>query len=239
MRHFLKGISIALAVFASAGCQVGHFSMGSLSHPVQERYEISGASFDEAFRAAYRAAEEADLDIYSSSRETGQLHAGIDRTTNTIQGDSRSFVTTFAEFNFSLDKTESGTLVFTVESLSGGADQAYIAEFLDRYGKKIEFRAIAQKSSSGEAAEDRKVLKDAGEPGTHTGQVISEIRTGSPILPEEKYEFSTREIIRIQTVLKRLGYDPGPVNGEMTSNTLDAIKKFKEEYKILRKLFLN
>jgi len=237
MSNFSRGMTIVAILFTLTGCYKGELSMGSLSPPIQKSYEISGSSHDEAFRMAHRALEESRLEIYGSHKETGQIDAGINGSANVVQGDSRTFVTNFAEFKFFLNKAVSGNLIFTVESRSSSGGQDLIDSFIQHYSKYVQFKSVSEDEVVSETAEQKPVAEIPHDQPDFSGQVISEIRTGSPILPETKYEFSKKEIVQIQSFLKKLGYDPGPVDGEMNSTTMEAIEKFKAENKVVKRLF--
>lgn len=228
MYNFFRGMTIVAIVFALSGCSVGELSLGNLSPSVKDEYEISGSSFDKAFQMAYRALEESDFEIYNSDKDAGTIDVLINKDTDPFQ-DVRVITTKPPEFEFNLKETKSGKLVFNIESKS--SSQKYIEQFLERYSRYIEFREIGNHKE----ASDNKV--NAGNKPIVSEQIISEIRIGSPSLYETRYEFTKEEIIQIQVILYKLGYDPGPPDGTMNSKTMAAIEKFKTENKVLMKLF--
>jgi hypothetical protein len=136
-----------------------------------------------------------------------------------------------------LNKEESGNLVFTVESKASSDGQAYIDTFIEKYSKYVVLKEISDDKAAAEIAIEKPVAGTEKDESFLGGQIISEIRTSSPILPEKKYDFSKQEIIQIQTFLNKLGYYPGPTDGKMNGETMEAIEKFKAENKVIKKLF--
>jgi peptidoglycan hydrolase-like protein with peptidoglycan-binding domain len=76
-------------------------------------------------------------------------------------------------------------------------------------------------------------LDESGE----SQQIISEIKTGDPVIRTKRLSLSKQEIIEVQIVLQKLGYYTGSADGTMNSETMNAIEKFKDENGALRKLF--
>jgi hypothetical protein len=234
MYNFFRGMTIAAIVFALTGCAGGELSLGSFSPPVKREFVINGSSFDESFQVAHRIIEESDLDIYSSNRDVGKIDAGIDRSTNTT-GDSRSFTTNFVEFKYELKETEPGRIVFNVEAKSNRGGNQYIDRFAEEYSKYVKFSEITSEGAQAFGARAPKIesLNESGE----SQQIISEIKTGDPVIRTKKLSLSKQEIIEVQIVLQKLGYYTGSADGTMNSETMNAIEKFKAENGAIRKLF--
>ena len=235
MYNFFRGMTIAAIAFTLTGCAGGELSLGGLAPSVKREYVITGSSFDESFQMAHRVIEESDLDIYSSNKDIGKIDAGIDRSTNTT-GDSRSFTTNFVEFKYKQKETEQGKIIFDVESKSNRGGNQYIDQFVEEYSKYVKFSEITDEGGSQEFRTRMPKIESLDESG-ESEQVITEIRTGDPVIRSKKPVLSRQEMIEVQIVLQKLGYYTGSADGTMNSETMDAIEKFKTENKAIRKLY--
>ena len=138
-----------------------------------------------------------------------------------MQGDLRDFATVSAELKFFLKTTEAGNLVFTIDSKSSMGGQKYIDNFMEKYSRYVSFTEVGHENSTFAA-------KKTGTDNSLISQsIVSEARTVDPTAPVKKHEFSKDEIVEIQALLKKLGYDPGPADGAINSKTRAAIEKFK------------
>lgn len=235
MYNFFRGMTIVAIVFALTGCSAGEFSMGGLAPPVKRDYVITGSSFDESFEKAHLSLKETDLRIFNSDKDAGQIDAGINRSANLIQGDSRTFTTDSAEFKYVLKEKESGGLVFTLESKSSAGGQKYIDQFIDNYRKYIKFAEIgSEEPGPGQKMQSQVERFDNT---VNDEQIISDLRTIDPVIRTKRPLLSRQEIIEVQIVLQKLGYYTGSADGTMNSETMDAIEKFKTENKAIRKLY--
>jgi hypothetical protein len=244
MCNFFRRAAIAAVVLALTGCHGGGVTVGGLAFPVKSSYEIVGSSYAESFQLASRAMAESDFEIYRSNREAGEIDARTGSGAD-LMGDNRAFRMKFTEVKFDLRETESGRIVFDIEAKSSSDSQASIDRFLATYGKYVRFTETADgrpEAAAGKRAADEVRPKAPGiSVKSESEPIISEIRTQYSELPSmtaaEKPEFSRQEIVQIQTLLKKLGYDPGAVDGEMNSRTREAIERFKAENGVLMKLF--
>ncbi len=221
MHKFLRGMLIAAVVFAMTGCSMGKISIGNLSPTAKSRFEIFGSTYDESFQAAHRAILESDLEIFSSDKRSGTIKAGLNSREDSIQGDTRSFTTNFADMKFVLRKSEAGNLLFEIESKSSMSGQKYVDRFMEKYSEYVKFVEVGHESSP--FLEKKVEQNKTGLSET----IITEARTADPISTVKIREFSKEEVIDIQNLLTKLGYDPGPADGTINSRTRAAIEKFK------------
>ena len=221
MCRLVRGMMIAAVVLALTGCSMGKLSMGSLSPSDHNEYQIFGSNFDKSFQLAYQAIQESNLEIYDSNKDTGKIAARINIRTDSMQGDLRDFATVSAELKFSLRKTEAGNLLFAIDSKSNMGGQKYIDKFMEKYSRYVSFTEIGHDNPM---FTEKKIETDNA---TMSENIVSEARTVDPTSPVKRHEFSQDDIIEIQNLLNKLGYDPGPADGAINSKTRAAIEKFK------------
>jgi hypothetical protein len=214
-----KFILIVLVVFSFAltGCNAVGLIVGGMSPPVIKEYEINGSSFDKAFQMAYRAIEESKLEIYNSNKDVGKIDAGINMGKDDRERDSRVTKINFTTFNFFLREDSPGKMIFSIEAKSSMGGQKYIDLFTQNYGKYVKFAEVSKGSTLGSHDKIEEARMDNTVPS-------EESNTKEAILSKE-------EIVQVQIMLKKLGYDPGPPDGIMGGKTLTAIEKFKAENK--------
>lgn len=232
MMSFLKGIIFCAIVAALTGCAGSGVSLSSsLAPPIKQEYEIFNSSYDKAFEMAHQAMAETELEIYNVDKRAGKIEARADRTAEPVGGDSKTFVMKYTEFKFNIREVYPQRILFSVECKSSSGDQNYINNFIEKYSTLVDLSELSGEAPESYIADEKPILSSSRDE-----RMISDIRS-TYMYEQESPEFTKQEIIHIQTVLYRLGYDPGPADGTMNKKTRAAIERFKIENEVLSRLF--